>query len=553
MVQTKKKPVKKVASSKKRTKKMPKKPTNSPLLSAPKLTKKYMLIFGVMFAIAGSYFLYQTYAAQRFVNYYGVLSSSNPKAEYKLTTGFGVMDVSFSNNTADLNLKIVDSDNKVVGNLDSRGKKDVKLSTMVEPDVYTFTLTSKTAFNKKKGYSVKIDYPEVDSTSPTVIITEPLNKESVKKTSTISVDANDDVKVVKVEMFVDGKIVKKDTEEPWWTRWDTRKFDDGPATISVKAYDEAGNVGEASGTVFIDNVEDAAEKAESRFPGDPNPKVNNKTYWGSSIGGNGDPDRHEGPTGSSLAIRRTFWQWSAATNNSSSMYKTIEDDLENNRLPFISTKTPSWAEVGSGKHDAAIDKILKKLDSYGKPIWFVAHHEPEGGGTFGNTPDDPGGPAAWREMQKKFRERINAVGTKNIAFMPVVMTYTWNNASKRTPNDWWVDGIWDAYCVDHYRHKVEGTPLDDTWFKFVDWIEDRGLPFCVGEWGTRGTDAEAGREVRDFWEWSFNNDKDFIGYSYFDSGLNSPGGSWELKGEQLKVFQDILKNDNKVQRINDLE
>ena len=289
-----------------------------------------------------------------------------------------------------------------------------------------------------------------------------------------------------------------------------------------------------------------------RFPGDPNPKLYNKSYWGSSIGGNGSPARHEDPTGASLSIRRTFWQWSHVTNLNSSMFNTVSSDHSGNRLPFISIKTPGWKAVADGTYDAQLDAMFRKLDSYGKPIWFVVHHEPEGGGG-NNLPDDPGGPAEWRRMQQKIRQRMNAVGTKNIAFMPVLMSYTWQTASGRNPNDWWVSGVWDAYCVDHYRDSTSGDMFTNgAWETFVAWIEARGLPYCIGEWGNRGTDAQAGQEMRNFWNWTFTNNKDMVGYAYFDSGLNSPSGTWELAGEQLRVFQDILKNDTKVQRINDL-
>ena len=42
--------------------------------------------------------------------------------------------------------------------------------------------------------------------------------------------------------------------------------------------------------------------AAQRFPGDPNPRISGKRYWGAGINGNGDPIRHEGPTGKSLSV-----------------------------------------------------------------------------------------------------------------------------------------------------------------------------------------------------------------------------------------------------------
>lgn len=294
-----------------------------------------------------------------------------------------------------------------------------------------------------------------------------------------------------------------------------------------------------------------AEKIR-RFPGDPNPKLYNKSYWGAGISGNGDPSRHEDPAGKSLSIRRTFFSWAQATNLNSYMYGIIEDDVSNNRLPFVSIKTASWKDMADGVYDSEIDTILRELDSHGKPVWFTVHHEPEGGGG-NNFPDDPGGALQWRRMQTKIRQRMNAVGTKNIAFMPVLMAYTWSSASGRNPEDWWVNGVWDAYCVDHYQNSESSSTLvNKTWLDFVSWVEEKGLPYCIGEWGNRGTNTQAGQEMRDFWDWSFANNKDLIGYAYFDSGLNSPNGSWELLGEQLNVFRDILKNDTRVQRVNNL-
>ena len=289
-----------------------------------------------------------------------------------------------------------------------------------------------------------------------------------------------------------------------------------------------------------------------RFPGDPNPKLYQKSYWGSSIGGNADPARHEDPTGVSLSIRRTFWQCDDATNLNGKMYNAVADDLANNRLPFISIKTPGWQALADGGYDAQLDAMFRRLDSYGKPVWFVVHHEPEGGGG-NNFPDDPGGPTQWRRMQQKMRARMDAVNTQNVAFMPILMSFTWESASGRNPEDWWVPNVWDAYCVDHYRDNVSGNMFTNgAWNAFVTWVEAKGLPFCIGEWGNRGTDAQAAQEMRDFWNWSFNNNKDMLAYTYFDSGLNSPNGSWELLGEPLILFRDILKNDSRVQRINDL-
>lgn len=292
-----------------------------------------------------------------------------------------------------------------------------------------------------------------------------------------------------------------------------------------------------------------------RFPGDPNIRVTGKTYWGSSIGGNADPIRHEGPTGKSLALRRTFWGW-----NDSKMFTSVKADIAADRLPLISMKTPGWAEVASGRQDATLDSMLRQLDAAGGPVWLIVHHEPEGGcntSCAANGMDDIGGAPAWRAMQVKIRERMNVVGTKNIAFFPAPMAWTWDPASGRNPEDWYVPGIWDGYFVDAYcdfncSDKGKTTLTSTQWVNFSKWADAKGIPYGTAEWGMRGSDAAAGQAVQDFWENGFKNNKDIIGLAYFDSALNSPNGSWELVGSQLTTFQNILKSDTRVQRISTL-
>lgn len=323
-----------------------------------------------------------------------------------------------------------------------------------------------------------------------------------------------------------------------------------------------------------------------RFPGDPNPRVTGKAYWGSSIGGNGDPGpRHETPTGKSLSVRRTFFSWNHI--NTGSIVSTARTDHQNNRLPIVSFKTPRWSEFAPGdtRHNATLDKVLSELDALGKPVWLVAYHEPE------NDPDD-GTPAQWRDMQRRVRERMNALGTRNIAFMAVLMDWTWNPQSGRNPNDWWVDGIWDAMLLDPYQENVDRTILDNVGLKnAIPWLENKGIPFGTAEWAMRtvtggnfigksdsqyaadssftaycnavesgqllksttaAQENSAKARMQSVWEYGFANNKDWIAHTYFDTCINSANGPWRLGAGQLEKFQEILRNDTRVQRINEL-
>lgn len=286
-----------------------------------------------------------------------------------------------------------------------------------------------------------------------------------------------------------------------------------------------------------------------RFAGDPMPLVTGKSFWGAAINGNGDPvPRHETPSGASLSIRRTFYQWHHHESVPNGwLYSTVRDDHANNRLPFVSTKTPPWGEFASGIHDARIDQLLIELESYNKPTWLCFHHEPE------NDIGEAGTIAEWRSMQSRVRTRIDALSIQNVAFMPILMYWTWVPASGRNPEDWWVADCFDGFFVDIYRDTEDGDMFSgDRWVDFVQWCENKGLPFGTGEWGNRGTDAQAAQEMQDFWDWGFINNKDMIGHCYFDSDLNSDTGGWTLSGEPLNKFHDILSNDTRVMRINDL-
>ena len=272
--------------------------------------------------------------------------------------------------------------------------------------------------------------------------------------------------------------------------------------------------------------------AEQPYPGRPHPGT---LYWGSSIALNGDPvERHEVPSGHPLAIHRTYWKWPQRTSR---LVAAAADDHAHRRLPWVSVKTPSWAAMGAGAHDAEIDAMLRALDDLEGPVWLTVHHEPEGGGG-NNFPDDPAGPAGHIAMNRRVRTRIDALGVDNVALVQVLMAYTWTSASGRNPDDWWEPGIYDVLGVDHYRH-TEATLLDATWYEIRAWAAARGLDVAVGEWGMRGSDAAAGKRVRNWYAAAARSDRDgrgarVVGLSAFDSQ------AWELAGQQLEVFRQLL-------------
>ncbi len=275
------------------------------------------------------------------------------------------------------------------------------------------------------------------------------------------------------------------------------------------------------------------------FPGDVAPGY---VRWGAAIGGNADPvSRHESYAGTTMGVRRTYFGW---TQRTTSMVSMARGDLAAGRLPWVSVKTPAWSEMAQGLHDAEIDEMLRALDALGGPVWLTVWHEPE---------NDPGLASDWRGMQVRVRQRMNAVGTRNIAFAPVLMSWTYVSASGRNPSDWWVDGIWDFLGIDHYLEKesyVLTSSQDTLWVGSYNFANSKHIKVALGEWGNRGTDAQAAAEMQAFYDLGVNSgfttQSQIIGFAYFDSGLNSPTGSWELLGEPLNKFRQLMGADRSV-------
>lgn len=265
--------------------------------------------------------------------------------------------------------------------------------------------------------------------------------------------------------------------------------------------------------------------------------------FGAAIGGNGDPAVHEDPAGRPLTVHRTFFQWD---KRATSMVSMAKDDLVNKRVPWVSVKPPSWAEMAAGTHDAAIDDMLKALAALNGPVWLTIHHEPEGGGASGNTPDDSAGPAGHLAMNERVRQRMTALKTSTIALAPILMSYTWQSVSGRNPESWWKPGVYDFLGIDHYQDS-ESTLVNNAWATVRTWAKAKGVEIAVGEWGMRGTDAAAGQRLREWYNSAAGSNVDgkgarVMGLAAFDSALNAPTGSWELKGEQLTTFHALLSD-----------
>ncbi len=94
-----------------------------------------------------------------------------------------------------------------------------------------------------------------DVTPPTAAITSPASNASLRGTVTVTATADDDFGVTKVEVYAGTRPLGTDTSAPYEVSWDTVTSIDGAHTLTVKAYDAAGNVRTSSGrAVTVDNT-----------------------------------------------------------------------------------------------------------------------------------------------------------------------------------------------------------------------------------------------------------------------------------------------------------
>jgi|GEM_PF-427260 len=92
-----------------------------------------------------------------------------------------------------------------------------------------------------------------DATAPVVTITAPSNGASVAGTASVAATATDNTAVTRVEFYVDNVVKTAATTAPYNYQWNTISLTNGTHTVSVKAYDAAGNVGAATTTVTVAN------------------------------------------------------------------------------------------------------------------------------------------------------------------------------------------------------------------------------------------------------------------------------------------------------------
>jgi hypothetical protein len=177
----------------------------------------------------------------------------------------------------------------------------------------------------------------------------------------------------------------------------------------------------------------------------------------------------------------------------------------------------------------------------GIPVLFTLHHEPE------NDAGPPGmQPSDFVAMQRRVID-LAATKAPQVVVTPVLQQWTFDPVRTDIfPADWLVPEA-SVMGLDIYNpwSPTNGKP----WRSFgskadeaLEWLGD--TPVVIGEYGCREDPNNPGLAA----EWlrdaaSYALEHNIISMSYFNSHVNSPEGTWELRGQTEEAFADLLASD----------
>jgi|GEM_PF-1409400 len=139
----------------------------------------------------------------------------------------------------------------------------------------SYTLSAKAydaANNVGQSGSVTVTLAS-DTTAPVAAISAPANGASVSGTVTVTASATDNVGVAKVELYGNGTLLTASNVSPLSYSWNSASVANGSYTLTAKAYDAAGNVGQASSTVTVNNGTGATSTGSTIWPATATPAV----------------------------------------------------------------------------------------------------------------------------------------------------------------------------------------------------------------------------------------------------------------------------------------
>lgn len=104
--------------------------------------------------------------------------------------------------------------------------------------VDTFTFTASDGLQTSVAASVTV---RIDTSAPTITITNPVSAQTVSQFVDVWTTATDDASVGRVDFFVDGSSIGSVGSFPYRLSWNSRSVSNGSHSLTARAYDSAGN------------------------------------------------------------------------------------------------------------------------------------------------------------------------------------------------------------------------------------------------------------------------------------------------------------------------
>lgn len=92
--------------------------------------------------------------------------------------------------------------------------------------------------------------PPPDTEPPRVVFTSPFDGATLVRKQTIAVEASDNVRVSRVDFYVNGALLASDAQAPYAVSWNTRRATQGANAIVAVAFDPSGNSASAQVTAY---------------------------------------------------------------------------------------------------------------------------------------------------------------------------------------------------------------------------------------------------------------------------------------------------------------
>lgn len=126
-------------------------------------------------------------------------------------------------------------------------------STRLTAGSHVFTVTATNGVNLTTSLQRTLVVNN-DATIPTISFTAPAYGAVVAGTVSVTGNAADNVAVTRVELSVDGTLYATDTTAPYAFSWNTAGYAEGAHTLTLNAFDAAGNSATATSSATVDNL-----------------------------------------------------------------------------------------------------------------------------------------------------------------------------------------------------------------------------------------------------------------------------------------------------------